>query len=416
MGYPGGLWLTCRVQLYTKYKVVRSRSLLRGLFYSLLALSGLVFLGWVFWHASNQAELELPPERGQAARTNPPPLPVARPKPSPPANAGPTNRMPPVLPAPAPVPANPPMPRSISPPAPSTNAPAPAAPKAFGRRPQNVLEGQIALTRSGISCGSLDGVMGSQTRSAVRTFQRSQGLAVTGEFDAPTRDRLVLDTPPLGAYTLTSNDLARLGPIGKTWLEKSEQQRMDYETALELVAEKSRSHPNLIRRLNPEVDWTSVVAGTVVQVPQAAPAPPHARVSFIRIHLAERTLDAFDASSNLLAHYPCSIARQLEKRPVGELHVAAIAANPNYTFNPAVFPESAEARELDRKLLLPAGPNNPVGTAWIGLDRPGYGIHGTPRPEDVGRTESHGCFRLANWNAEHLLQMLSLGSSVFVEP
>ncbi len=414
MGYPGGLWLTGRVRLYTKYKVVRSRSLLRALFYSLLALSGLVFLGWVFWHASNLAEPEVLPERGQTARTNRPPLPVTRPNMPPPSGAARTNRMPPLLPAP--VPGTPLMARTITPVPSTTNAPAPFALKSAGRKPQNVLEGQIALTRSGISCGSLDGVMGSQTRAALRAFQQSQGLAVTGELDAPTRDRLLLDTPPLSSYTLTSNDLARLGPVGRTWLEKSEQERMDYETALELVAEKSRSHPGLIRRLNPEVDWANVVAGTVVRVPQAAPVPPHARVSFIRIHLTEKTLDAFDASSNLLAHYPCSIARQLEKRPVGELHVAAIAANPNYTFNPELFPESAEARQLDRRLLLPAGPNNPVGTAWIGLDRPGYGIHGTPKPEDVGRTESHGCFRLANWNVEQLLQMLTLGVSVFVEP
>jgi lipoprotein-anchoring transpeptidase ErfK/SrfK len=96
--------------------------------------------------------------------------------------------------------------------------------------------------------------------------------------------------------------------------------------------------------------------------------------------------------------------------------VEVTAPSPNYTFNPEVFPESAEARELGRKLILPPGPNNPVGTAWIGLDKPGYGIHGTPRPEDVGRTESHGCFRLANWNAEYLLQLVTVGTPVRVEP
>jgi lipoprotein-anchoring transpeptidase ErfK/SrfK len=101
---------------------------------------------------------------------------------------------------------------------------------------------------------------------------------------------------------------------------------------------------------------------------------------------------------------------------VGELHVAVIVPNPNYSFDPEIFPESAEARELGRKLILPPGPNNPVGTVWIGLDRPGYGIHGSPRPEEVGRTQSHGCFRLANWNAEYLLQLVRVGTPVFVMP
>jgi lipoprotein-anchoring transpeptidase ErfK/SrfK len=91
-------------------------------------------------------------------------------------------------------------------------------------------------------------------------------------------------------------------------------------------------------------------------------------------------------------------------------------ANPNYTFDPDNFPESAEGKTLGRKLILPPGPNNPVGRAWIGLDRPGYGIHGTPEPENVGRTESHGCFRLANWDAVTLLKLAVVGMIVTVEP
>ena len=85
-------------------------------------------------------------------------------------------------------------------------------------------------------------------------------------------------------------------------------------------------------------------------------------------------------------------------------------------FDPAVFPESAEGKELGRRLIIPPGPNNPVGLAWIGLDRPGYGMHGTPDPEKVGRTESHGCFRLANWDAVALLGLVKIGMPVLVEP
>ena len=155
---------------------------------------------------------------------------------------------------------------------------------------------------------------------------------------------------------------------------------------------------------------------TTVRVPRIEPAPVRGKAAFVRIYLSDRTLEAFDERTNLLAHFPCSIAKRMEKRPVGELHVVTAAANPNYTFKPAVFPESDEARELGRNLLLPPGPNNPVGTVWIGLDRPGYGIHGTPRPEEVGRTESHGCFRLANWNAEYLRRLVTVGTPVFVEP
>jgi lipoprotein-anchoring transpeptidase ErfK/SrfK len=234
--------------------------------------------------------------------------------------------------------------------------------------------------------------------------------------DAATQEGLLLAAPPCAAYTVTTNDLTRLQPLSRTWLGKSQQTALDYETILELVAEKGHSHPNLIRQLNPSVDWTNVTAGTTVRLPDVACADASPKAAFVTISLAGKMLEAFDANTNLLAHFPCSIAQRVEKRPVGELHVAVIAPNPNYTFDPDVFPESAEARQLGRKLILPPGPNNPVGVAWIGLDKPGYGIHGTPSPEQVGRTESHGCFRLANWNAECLLRLAWIGMPVYVEP
>jgi lipoprotein-anchoring transpeptidase ErfK/SrfK len=272
------------------------------------------------------------------------------------------------------------------------------------------------LARQAISSGSIDGLIGPQTRAAIRAFQLKAHLPPTGELDAATKERLTLATPPVSSYTITTNDLGRLQPMSDTWVGKSKQSAMDYETILELVAEKGHAHPNLIRQMNPGFPWTNVVAGTTVQLPDVAYAEPRVKAAFISLSLTNRTLEAFDANTNLLAHFPCSIARRVEKRPVGELRVAVVSPNPNYTFDPAVFPESAEARQLKTKLILPPGPNNPVGVAWIGLDKPGYGIHGTPGPEQVGRTESHGCFRLANWNAEYLLKLVTIGTPVNVEP
>jgi lipoprotein-anchoring transpeptidase ErfK/SrfK len=282
--------------------------------------------------------------------------------------------------------------------------------------PKNLYEAQIALSRHGISAGSLDGAKGPQTHAALRAFQQQAHLPLTGQLDAATKTRLVLTTPAEKLYTVTAEDLGRLSPVGTTWLAKSLQDRLDYETVLELVAEKAHAHPNLIRMLNPTVDWNNVTAGTSLRVPDAEYPPPPLKATFIRIKLSDKALEAFDRNTNLLAHFPCSIARQVDKRPVGRLQVETVVVNPDYPFKPENFPESEEARQLKRPLMIPKGPNNPVGTAWIGLSRPGYGIHGTPRPEDVGRTESHGCFRLANWNAEYLAEMVDVGTPVIVEP
>lgn len=294
----------------------------------------------------------------------------------------------------------------------STNAPSSLSGQ-FPRAVQNVLEAQVVLIDEGISSGSLDGALGSQTRAALAAFQKQAGLPITGTLDALTKSKLILDESPCTTYIVTSNDLARLQPIAPTWLGKSQQTALDFENILELVSEKTFSHPNLIRHLNPAINWSNIVAGTVLQVPNVA-YPDPGKAAWVTIHLAAKTLEAFDAETNLLAHFPCSIARRVEKRPVGLLHVVVVISNPNYTFDPAVFPESAEGRRLGRKLVIPPGPNNPVGVAWIGLDRPGYGMHGTPHPEEVGRTESHGCFRLANWNAEYLVRLVSVGTPVYV--
>jgi lipoprotein-anchoring transpeptidase ErfK/SrfK len=293
---------------------------------------------------------------------------------------------------------------------------APQSPADFPRPARDVFEAQIALACRAISPGSIDAAIGSQTRAAIAAFQRSQKLYESGTLDTHTGARLTLGAPSLTNYIVTTNDLARLQPLGKSWLEKSQQSALDYETILELVAEKAHSHPLLVQRLNPEVDWTNVAAGTVLKIPDVSYPEPGDPAAFIVIHLSEKFLEVFDSETNMVAHFPCSIAAKVEKRPVGELHVAVVAPNPNYTFDPVVFPESPEAQAIGHKLILPPGPNNPVGVAWIGLDKPGYGMHGTPAPEQVGRTESHGCFRLANWDAEYLLKLVWIGMPVAVVP
>lgn len=336
----------------------------------------------------------------------------------PPSQTQPRTSPPPVIPSPVV-----PQPATVATSAPSekptaftnlTPLPRPAEPRREWRHVRSILDAQIALNRRGISSGCIDGAGGNQTRRALEAYQIYEYLPISGALDEDTRAHLKVEEPLFTDYSVTSADLERLYPLSDTWLGKSEQPRLDYETILELVAEKFHSHQSFIRNLNPTLNWSNIVAGTVVKVPRMDRVPPR-KAAFVRIHLFSKTLEAFDSKTNLLAHFPCSIAQKVEKRPVGLVQVARVAANPTYLFNPEVFPESAEARKLGRKLTLPPGPNSPVGVAWIGLDKPGYGIHGTPRPEQVGRTESHGCFRLANWNAEYLLQMVWVGMPVYVE-
>jgi lipoprotein-anchoring transpeptidase ErfK/SrfK len=286
----------------------------------------------------------------------------------------------------------------------------------FPHPARNTLEAQIALARRAISPGALDGAIGSQTRAAIATFQRWHGLVPTLALDTNTESLLTLDAPLLTDYVVTSNDLAQLQPLGKTFLARSQQTALEYETILELVAEKGHAYRSLIEKLNPEIEWPNVPAGTSIKIPDVDYPEPEDKSAYVIIHLSDRYLEAFGTESNLLAHFPCSIAAKFDKRPLGELHVSVIAPNPNYTVNPAILTDSPEVQALGHKLVLPPGPRNPVGVAWIGLDRPGYGMHGTPNPEQIGRTESHGCFRLANWDAEYMVKLVWVGMPVHVVP
>jgi lipoprotein-anchoring transpeptidase ErfK/SrfK len=284
----------------------------------------------------------------------------------------------------------------------------------YPRPVENVFEAQVALARSHFSPGSIDGLIGTQTRQALSAWQQSVGLPPIGDLDTATREKLRLESNPWTTNVVTDAELARIQPLSSTWAGKAQQTALDYETVLEMFAERSQSSPRLLKQANPGIDWSSIKPGASICPPDLPEGAPVEKAEFILIRLHDKTLQVFGAQTNLLAHFPCSIAQRVDKRPVGELRIAVVAPDPDYTFDPAVFPESPEARQLGTKLLLPPGPNNPVGAAWIGLDKPGYGIHGTPNPEMVGRTESHGCFRLANWNAQWLLKLVRIGTPVYV--
>lgn len=272
---------------------------------------------------------------------------------------------------------------------------------------------QSALAREGFSPGVIDGKVGGKTQSALRAFQRARGLTATGTLDDPTRDALSLvDTDSLlGPYRVTSADLALItGPIPKDWNERAKLPLNGYADMEELVAERGWCSVEHVKFLNPGVDLTALGAGDSVILPTVKPKriPTLER---IEIDLADKLVKGFDAGGNLVLLLHCSIAREVEKRPVGSLKVEVVAIDPDYTFNPASWPE---VKNVTRRLRIAPGPRNPVGLAWVGLDKPGYGMHGTPRPQDIGKTGSHGCFRLANWDAVRLAKAVRIGTVVEV--
>jgi lipoprotein-anchoring transpeptidase ErfK/SrfK len=273
---------------------------------------------------------------------------------------------------------------------------------------------QALLDRLNFSCGTIDGHFAKRSRRAITQFQINRSLATTGELDIETRLNLGKPGDAYTDYTLTADDLSHVIPKPTGFLAMSKVPVLDYHDPWEMLAEKTHSTPFFIKEINPSI--TNLIAGTQLTLPNIEGTRKLPPVSRIVIMLSETTLLAFDASNKVVACFPCSIAANKNKVPNQALTVINIAPNPDYTFDPKVLIDVATKEGITNKLVLPPGPNNPVGTAWIGLSLQGYGIHGTPEPEDISRTGSHGCFRLANWNATKLVNAVRPGVPVEVVP
>jgi hypothetical protein len=308
-------------------------------------------------------------------------------------------------------------------PQPSPTGPAPSVPASGSkaREPETVESAarlQTLLARRGFGPGLIDGKPGRKTRIALETYQRSRNLPVTGQPDEATRAALAQDDPLAResaewtrTYTITAADLALItGPIPEDWNERAELEVSGYADLHELLAERGWCSRALVTRLNPDVELNALRAGDSVTLPDTREVRTP-RIERLEIDLSEKLILGFDSRDRVAFLTHCSIARSVEKRPVGRLRVKVVAADPDYTFDPRDW---AEVTNVTRKLRIAPGPRNPVGSAWIGLNKPGYGIHGTVRPEDIGKTGSHGCFRTLNWEALRLAHAVSSDTVVDV--
>lgn len=287
-----------------------------------------------------------------------------------------------------------------------------AAGKPPGTAPASsiVLAGQAALDRAGYSPGVIDGASGPKTTFALREFQAAHRLPVTGRFDAATSAALcIADVPPVTPYRVTAADAQAVGPVPRDWHEKARLARLPYESLTALLAERGHCTKATVTRLNPGRNLEHLRPGDHVNMPTVLPAAKPARPAALEVDLGAKVVRAQDAAGRTLALFPCSIAKSAAKLPHGPARVTSVAFDPVYTFNPAMWPE---VHSVKRTLKIPPGPRSPVGLCWIDLSLPGYGIHGTPNPELIGKTGSHGCIRLTNWDAVRLGRMVRIGTPV----
>jgi len=340
----------------------------------------------------------------------------------------------------------------------------PAGPADSDARP--LMQAQVVLDRLGFGPGVIDGKQGLSTRNALEGFQEANGLETTGEFDAPTREKLAQwgTLPATRVVTIPAEFAA--GPFVPVPKKPDEQARMPalgYASLDEKLAERFHTTVDTLKLLNPGGQPAQQGKPAPAQSgPQPAPAstaadgapPPSVFragqqirvpnigndaidpgavkgddawrqtlaslgvgssqpvVDKVVVSKGKGTLKAYDAAGKLVALFTVTTGSEHDPLPLGTWKVTAISRNPKFHYNPALFWDASPG---DKKAMLPPGPNGPVGVVWIDLSKPHYGIHGTPSPETIGRTESHGCVRLTNWDAARLALMVSPGTQVLFE-
>ena len=273
-----------------------------------------------------------------------------------------------------------------------------------------MLRAQVMLARAHFSPGVIDGQDGGNVKNAIAAFEAAHDLPVDGVMDDEVWAALAKDVQPvLTDYVVTADDVK--GPfvakIPADYAEMAKLPALSFSSPSEALAERFHMDEPLLKALNPGVDFG--VAGTRIVVAALGPDKLPGKVARLEVDKAQRQIRAYGDGEVLLAVYPATVGSSERPAPEGEWAVRTTAPNPTYTYDPSrlTFGKASQG-----KLTIKPGPNNPVGSTWIDLTKDTYGIHGTPDPRLVGKTASHGCVRLTNWDARQLGAAVAKGTQV----
>ena len=329
-------------------------------------------------------------------------------------------------------------------------------------RPEMQVE--VVLDSLGFGPGVIDGGMGMSTRNALKGFQEANGLTASGELDAATRQALARwqDMPATRVIRVPESwGSLTFAAVPEEPEDQAKVEHLGYESLDEKLAERFHTTADVLHELNPggqpagaASPATPPVGATATPAPQASASPTAAppafrpgqlvrvpnvrlgadggtpggddpdwsrtlaslgvaaaqpKVAKVVVDKSDGTLKGYDKAGKLVAAFTVTSGSGHDPLPLGDWKIVGVSKNPPFHYNPDLFWDAAAS---DEKATLPPGPNGPVGVVWIDLSKEHYGIHGTPEPQTIGRTQSHGCVRLTNWDAARLAQMVDSSTDV----
>lgn len=298
---------------------------------------------------------------------------------------------------------------------------------------------QILLDRAGFRPGKIDGLVGEFTQKVADRYSAANGLPPGTLLD-------VSGIPnPFREYTIVEEDKQWVGPQASGPAAQEKLKAMLYSDLWELVAERFHCDLEFLHELNPQIPEEKIAVGSVLRVPDVpefkladvaalekqrrdeeaarkvaasaspglspTPSPaPSAPVHHLVLLRKERLIEVYDGD-RMIACFPCTPGSSKTPVPLGKWRIIGNILLPYFRWDKSVLESGVRS---ENAFNLPPGPNNPVGIVWMGLNRPSVGMHGTPTPDQIGRNESHGCIRLANWDAFLLTQLVEKGTVVEV--
>lgn len=328
---------------------------------------------------------------------------------------------------------------------------------------------QVFLDRANFSPGKLDGRYGEFTLKALALFRESTGAPAPAATPpapngkpgaAPDVSGLPLASadPVFITYTVTEEDLHSVGKLAGSVAEQARQKSLPYRDAADAIGEKFHSDPKFLAALNPG-KMKSIKAGDQLTVPNVEPfevaavkdlkpgseidwsqpandfddqgnhkeptapaakkdtpekgdkgAEPNPPATALKVDASTNMLTVYE-SGKLIAAYPVTIGSAKTESPMGEWIVRGVVKWPTFRYDKAMLQHGERSSHFH---LLPPGPRNPVGVIWIALNKKGIGIHGTSDPDSIGRSASHGCIRLANWDIVRLAAKVKAGVPVSI--